>query len=144
MVFRIFIDDRAVPGKFKLRLYRRISFDRDSLGDDSHLSPAGRITVAARIIRVGLIDVQVFLIDWKNGQAPGTVIVMPYGNAGEGRLAAADDVPAWRRQMHPVAERRYLERAVGIVGQKGQATPGEPAADRPIVAPLGWLRDGLK
>ena len=62
---------------------------------------------------------------------------MPDGNTGKGRLAAADDVPAGRRQMHPVAERRNLEVAVGIVGQEGETAPGEPAADRPIVAPLG-------
>ena len=135
-----------MAGELERNLDRGGSLDLDFFRCDRHILPSVQVSVAPGIPGVGTIDIKVFLVVRKNRQAPGAVVVMPDGDSRQSGLAAADDVPAGSREMHPIAERGDLESPVGVIGQDRKAAPGKPAADGPVVAPLGrpWDRLGQK
>ena len=97
-----------MPGKLELRFEVGSILDRDSFTDNRHFFPAIGVAIARGVFRVGLIDIQVFLVGRKDGQAPGAEIVVPDGNARKGGLASADDIPTRGGKMNPITERRDL------------------------------------
>ena len=84
--------------------------------NDLHRLPAVAITITGGIGGIGLIHIKVFLIDRKDGESPGPASVVADRDAGKSRLAGADHVPAGSDQVHPVPERRHLQRPMRVVG----------------------------
>ena len=100
MLFRLG-DHWAVPGKFQGNGLRFAALDSDAFLDFSkwlHIAP---IQVSAGGL---LIDIEVFLIDGKDREAEGDLVIMADGNAGQGRLACADDIDPRSVQVRDIAQ----------------------------------------
>ena len=67
------------------------------------------------------------------------MLVVADGHPRQHRLAAPDDVPPRRHQVHPVAERRGALHPVGVVDHQGEAGQGAAARDHPVVAADGLV-----
>ena len=107
-----------VAREAELDLARRLAFDLDGLANDPHVLPAGAVAVLVRVVRVGLVDVEVLLIDGEDGEAEGDLAVVADGDAGQRRLAGADDGEAGRVQVDDVAQRRHAD------GRGADRSPG--------------------
>ena len=113
MLFRLG-DHRAVPGKFQGNGLSLAALDSDAFLDFSkrlHIAP---IQVAAAGL---LVDIEVFLIDGKDRETEGDLVVMADGNAGQGGLACADDIDTRSVQVRDIAQRRHRVAAVWIIRQ---------------------------
>lgn len=119
---------------------RRGAFDRNRIFEDAHRVPFATIAVLIGIGRVGIVDVQVFAIGAEDGESPCAEFVVADGNAGQHRLAAADDIPTRRDEMNPVTQRWRGDSPVRIAGQDGRATQGARAVNHPVVAANAAVR----
>ena len=131
---RVLVDHRAVARVLQLDLDVGLPPHRDRLPDHGHRLPAAEIAVAVRVGRVGLVDVEVLVVLAEHGQPPRAVLVVADRHAGQHRLAAADDVPARRHQVHPVAQRRRRLHAVRVVRHDRIAAQRAAAVHDPVVA----------
>ncbi len=82
-------------------------------------------------------DENVRLIGADDGDAPRDAFVMSKRDTGKCGFAGADHVPAWRVQMHQVAQRRQRNRAMRIARQQGFARRRELARDGPVITLTG-------
>ncbi len=130
----VLVDHRAMARVFQLDRHRRLSLDWDGFADDRHDFPYAAVAVLVGIGGVGVVNVEVFAVGAEDGEAPGAEIVVADGDARQRGLAAADDVPPGRDQVHPVAQRGRLLHAVRVVHHHGEAAGGEFPADDPVVA----------
>ena len=53
---------------------------------------------------VGLVDVEILAVGLEDRESPRTVVVVPDGYAGDDGLAATDDVPSGRVEVHEGAQ----------------------------------------
>ena len=141
MMLAVLGQDRAVPGVLQLGRDGGLTLHGDRLAHHPEVLPLPLVAVAVRSRGVGLVDVEVFLIDGEDGESPRTLFVMPDRDPGQRRLAGADHVPARRDEVDPVAQRGKLDRPVGIIGQDRCTRERVVAGDHPVVAPL--RRDAL-
>ncbi len=107
--------------------------------DHPHVLPRAVVAVLARVGRVEVVDVEVFLVDREDRQAEGDGLVVADRNAGQGRLARADHVKARRLEVHDVAQRGHAQRPVRVVGQDRPAGRRARGRDHPVV---GAFRGG--
>src|SRR5205823_506830 len=114
---------------------RRLTLYRNRFPDDIHRLPAALILVLHRVCWVDVVDIEVFTIGAEGGESPGAELVVADGDAGYRWLAAADDVPAGRDQMDPVAQRRRLLVAMRVVHHERVTARGQLRTDDPVVAP---------
>ena len=113
-----------------------LALHRDRLVENPHILPFPLVPILLRVLRIGLIHIQVFGIGRKNRQPPRPLLVMPNRNTRQVGLATANHVPAGRNQMHPVAQRRRGNRAVRVVDH--ERLPGERfgAVHYPVITAL--------
>ena len=133
VVCRVLVDHGTVPGVFQRRLVVGGSLDLDGLGPHGHGLPLPEVAVLVRVSGVRVVDHQVLVVLPEYRQAPAAFLVVSDGEAGEDRLAAADDVPARRLQVHEVAERGRDDGAVGVVHDERQPGPGPLPVRHPVV-----------
>jgi hypothetical protein len=100
----VFQEDRPVPCVFQFGAHRRLALHRNRFGDDAHVFPCTAIPILIRIRRIRVVHVQVFRVGAEHGQSPRAEFVVPDRDARQYRLAAADDVPAWRDEVDPVPQ----------------------------------------
>ena len=136
----VHVDDRAVAREGEVDRRRRRPPHLDLLVDHPERLEAVAVAVAGRVGRVELVDVQVLLVDGEDGEAEGDGPVVADGDAGQRRLAGADDVEARRREVDEVAQRRHRVGAVRVVGHDGAAGGRSGRRDHPAVAPLHVVR----
>jgi hypothetical protein len=106
----------------------------NQLALDHHLLPLPVDQIPLRILRIGLLDVEVLRIHPEDGEAPGDSLVVADADAGQAGLGAAERVPARSDQMHGVAQRRVAPRGADRY-QNRSAGDGLIAVDHPVVAP---------
>ena len=82
---------RAVAGELQARPRARLALHRDGLVDHRHRLPMALVVVVVAVGRVQVVDVEVLLIDVEDGQAEGDLAVVADGDAGQRRLAGADE-----------------------------------------------------
>ncbi len=133
---RVQADDGAVAGEEQVDLAGGGAFHRDGLVDDAHVLPPAAVPVLARVGRVQVVDVEVFLIDGEDREAEGDRVVVAHRNAWRGRLSRADDVEAGRLEMDDVAQRGDAQGAVRVVGQDRAAGGRTGRGDDPVVRAL--------
>ena len=71
-----------MPRVPQVDLDRGPSLDRNRFVDYLHVLPTVAIAVAGRIGGIGLVDVEIFLIDREDGESPGPALVVPDRDAG--------------------------------------------------------------
>src|SRR5262245_13247351 len=111
----------AVPREFQCDGSGGLTLYRDGRILDPHRLPAAAEFVTGCIVRVSLVDIEVFLIDGENRESPRAALIVPNRYTRERRLASAYHVPTRRFQVHPVPKRRQLNRPVRVVGENGRA-----------------------
>ena len=79
-----------------------LSFYSNLILNDGHVFPSSEVAVLIWIVRVGFIHTKVFVVLAKDGQPPRAIFVVSDRDAWKDRFPAADHVPAWRDQMHPI------------------------------------------
>src|SRR5436309_9290474 len=84
---RIFVDNGAMASEFELYFYRRFSFHGDELSFDLHLTPPVTRPISVWILRVGLFDIHILLVNSENGDSPGNMLIVTGGNTGQSRLS---------------------------------------------------------
>ena len=132
----ISVQHGSVSREPQLGLERRPFLDCDRFIHFLHHVPITVVAIAAWIRGIGLIHVKIFLIDREDGESPRPALVVADRDAGEGRLAGADHVPAGSDQVHPVPERRQLHRSMRVVGHDRTAQSCVIARYHPVVASL--------
>ena len=113
---------------------RRRTLHGDRVADRAHRLPRAPVAILRRVRRVRAVDVEILAVRVEDGEPPRSVLVVPDGDAGDHRLAAADHVPPRRDQVHEVAKRRRGDRAVRVVRHERAAAQGAMSADHPVVA----------
>ena len=131
---RIFGQHRPVPSELERDGHRRFALHGNRVRDHAHVLPGAVVLVLIRIRRVGVVHVEIFRVRPEDGQPPRAVLIVTDRNARQHRFASADHVPAWRDQMHPVAQRRGALVAMRIVHHQRIAALGPCAAHHPVVA----------
>ena len=124
---------RSVAGVFQFDGGRLLAFNRDRVGADAHRFPVPLIAILVWIRWIRVVDVEVLGVLSEDRQPPGAVLVVPDRDARQYRLAAADDVPTRRHQVHPVAQRRRRNHAMRIVGQDGSRADRARSGHHPVV-----------
>ena len=126
-----------MPRVTQLHLDARCVPDGDILPLDLHVNPFTTISILPGVLGVGVVHVEILLVGLKNGEAPCTKLVVANGNTGECRLASANDVPPRPHQVHPVAEGRHPQHAMGIVRHHRVLVKSASSSHHPIVAADG-------
>ena len=93
-----------MPGVFQFDFGSVLTFHRDRLVENPHILPLPPVPILMRVVRVGLIYIQVFGVGRENRQPPRPLLVMSDRNTGQVGFATANHVPAGRNQMYPVAQ----------------------------------------
>ena len=124
----------AVAGEQQFHRLRKPTAHLDAFADHAHGLPLALVTHFARVVQVGFVDVQVFLVDGEDGQPESDAAVVPDGNARQCRFARTDDVQAWRIQMHDAAQRGRRMQPVRVAGQDRPASGRAPRRHHPGVA----------
>ena len=106
VMFGVLFQNRAMPGELQIDRDRRLPLHRNGVLDHAHVFPRAAVPVLVRIGGVRLVDVEVLGVRSEDREAPCAELVVADRHAGKHRLAAADDVPPGRDEMHPVAQRR--------------------------------------
>ena len=135
----VLVEHGAVAGVLQLDVHRVPPLHGDAVLDDRHRLPAPEVPVLVRVVGVGVVDVEVLVVLPEDGQPPRAVLVVADGHPRQHRLAAPDDVPARRHQVHPVAQRRRALHPVGVVDHEGETGQGAAARDHPVVAADGLV-----
>src|SRR3954467_9364035 len=92
----VFVDNGTVARVLERRGHGRLPLHGDCFPHGAHRLPRPAILVLVRVRRIGAIDVEVLAVGGEDGESPRAVLVVADGDAGNHRLAATDDVPAWR------------------------------------------------
>ena len=133
----IFVDDWPVPRELEFGRHGGPPLHGNRLADDRHRLPCACISVARGIGRVGLVDVQILLVDREDREAPRPVLVVPDRYARQRGLTRPDHIPARGDKVNPVAEGWQLDRPMRVVGHDRGPREGTLRRDHPVVAPLG-------
>ena len=141
--FAVLPEHRAVAREFQVDALRSRSLDQELLATDGHRRPSCLGAVLERIGGIEFLDVQVLLVEAKDGESPGDMLVVAEGDPRQARLARADDVPSRSDEMNHVAQRRQREHTVRVIGKQRLAARSQCAGDRPVVASLAWLAGEL-
>ena len=139
VVLAVLVEHGAVAGVLQLHVHRVLPLHRNAVLDDGHRLPAAQVPVLVRVLGVGVVDVEVLVVLPEDGQAPRAVLVVADRHPRQHRLAAPDDVPARRHQVHPVAQRRRALHPVGVVDHEREPRQGPAARDHPVVAADGLV-----
>ena len=124
---------RSVARVFQLDGLRLLTLDRDRVRGDAHRLPVAAVAILVRVRGIGVVDVEVLGVLSEDRQPPRAVLVVADRHAGQHRFAAADDVPARRDQVHPVAQRRRRDHAMRIVGEDRPRADGAGSGHHPVV-----------
>src|SRR5262245_37630894 len=127
------MDNGAMAREQQLDLSRGFAFDLDRFVHNRHRLETAPISVLARILGVGLIDVEVLLIDTEYREAECDLSVMPNRNARQCRLTGTDNGQPRRIQVHDVAQRRHTVCAVRIIGENRTTGSGATWRDSPVI-----------
>src|SRR5262249_37915234 len=82
----------------------RLALHAHAFMHDLNLLPALADLVFLGILRIDLFDEDVGLVRADDGEAPGDAVVVAESDSGQGRLAAADHVPARCVQVYEVTQ----------------------------------------
>ena len=119
---------------FQCHSYRGTALHIDRLLDNAHLLPLTLVAILVGIVWIGFIDIEIFTVGGKYGEAPGTVLIVANGNTRNLWFATTENVPAGAYQMRPVAQRWHGLRAVRIIDHHRPAILGQISTDDPVVA----------
>ncbi len=98
------INDRPMPREKQIELARCLTLYFDRLPDDCHWFECVLIAILARVLRIGLVYVQVLLIDCKDRKPERNLAVVPDRNARESRFTGPNNGHAGRIKMHDVTK----------------------------------------
>ena len=133
----VLVDDGTVHGVAQARRFGRarpLTAMRCTLDFDGFQAPRYRYWPGFAGLQ--LLDVEILLIDADDRKTERHALVVAEGDAGQRRLAGADGIPAGAHQVHGLAQRGDLHRAVRVVGQQRLAGGGHGAVHHPVVAAL--------
>ena len=125
-----------MPGVFQFDRGGVLTFHRDRLVENLYVLPFPPVPILMRVVRVGLIHIQVFGVGRENRQPPRPLLVMSDRNTGQVGLATANHVPAGRDQMDPVAQRRRGNRTVRVVDHERLSRERFGAVHHPVITAL--------
>jgi hypothetical protein len=137
------MDHRTVGRELEHHLPGLLSLHPDRLPLHAHRLPAPPVAILVRVLRIGLLDVQVLLVDAHDREAEGHPVIVPGGHPGEGGLARADHVPPRPHEVNEVAQAGEPQAPVGVVGEERLARGREGPVHHPVVAPL-FLREAQR
>jgi hypothetical protein len=112
----VLVENRSVTRELEIDRHRRFSLYGDSFLDDLHLLPVSLVPILERVEQVCFIDIEVFLVDGKDGKSPCPVVIVTNGDAREARLSSSYDIPSRSVEVYPVPERGDLLAAVRVIG----------------------------
>jgi hypothetical protein len=98
--------------------------------------PLAAISVLGGVRGVDGFHIEILLIDADDRKTERHVLIVPKRDAGQGRFAGANGIPAGAHQVHGLAQRGQLHRAVRVVGQQRAAGGGHGSVHYPVVAAL--------
>ena len=101
---RVFVQDGAVAAKFQHHLARRLALHLDRLAHAGEQRALG-------------LHHQILLVDGKDGQRPGDILVVAKAHARQRRLASPGDLQLRRVDVGKIAQIGHGMGAVRIIGQ---------------------------
>ena len=112
----------------------KVGRHRDGLDRGLDLFPLSIDQVAAAVLLVETLEVQVLHVRREIRPAPGNVLVLAENHHRQPHQRHAGGMQAFPLLNHRIPERRHLQPEVRIVGQDGRAIAGQLSGDDPGVA----------